>query len=306
MTAQNKNNNSKVLITGGSGLVGKALSDLLAERGYIVSHLSRKAKAQAKYPSFEWNIEKGYIDKEALQVDHIIHLAGAGVADQRWTPSRKQLIRTSRVDSANLLYKYVTDLKIPLNSFISASAIGYYGEDTGTEWCDESTEMGQGFLADVVEEWESAADQFSSICSVTKVRIGVVLDGEGGALSKIVQPIRLGLGAPLGTGRQYMSWIHTYDLARIFVFVLEKQLQGVFNAVAPGPVTNRAITKASAAAIGKPLWLPNVPSFVLNLALGEMAGIVLNGNRVSSQRIQDAGFQFEYGSVQQAVENLLS
>ncbi|MFT7195869.1 MAG: hypothetical protein ACI83W_000218 [Marinoscillum sp.] len=297
---------AKILITGGSGLVGTQLSEQLTKDGHEVSHLSRTA-GDSTYPTFKWDLEKGFIDEEAFAgLDHIIHLAGAGVADERWTEKRKKLILDSRVDGVRLLYEYVSRLDVNLKSFVSASAIGIYGWDTGSDVLKEDSPYGKDFLAEVVKSWEAETDKFSKITKVAKVRIGIVLSEKGGALPEILKPIKLYAGAPLGSGEQYLSWIHINDLCAIFAYIVSNNLEGVYNATAPNPVTNEAMTKAIAKTVVKPLFLPNVPAFVMNLMLGEMAQIVLGGNKVSGERIIQTGFRFEYDLLQDALRDLLS
>ncbi|WP_421873953.1 TIGR01777 family oxidoreductase [Marinoscillum sp.] len=298
---------AKILITGGTGLVGTHLSKILSKSGHEISHLSRSADPDATYPTFKWNIQEKYIDPKAFDgIDHIIHLAGAGVADKRWSMERKQVIIDSRVNSTRLLKEQVSNLGITLKSFISASAIGYYGMDTGEAHLKEDSSSGEDFLAQVVKKWESEADTFSDITSVAKVRIGVVLSDEGGAMAEIVKPIKFYVGAPLGTGLQYMSWIHIEDLCLVFKHVLEQKLSGTYNATAPNPVSNEALTKTLARVLNKPLWLPNVPAFVMRLMLGEMAEMVLGGNYVLSDKIQSTGFKFKFTEVEAAVKDLIN
>ena len=297
---------AKILITGGTGMLGTHLSKLLADSGHEIRHLSRNPSKDATYPTYQWDIRKEEIDPEALQgVDHIIHLAGAGIADGRWTDERKKVIISSRVNSAGLLRKQVEEHNVTLKSFISASAIGYYGADTGPFLQTESSDPGNDFLAEVVTKWESAADEFQTITKVAKIRIGVVLSPEGGAMKEIMKPIKMMVGAPLGSGDQMTSWIHIHDLCLIFKHVLDKNITGIYNATAPNPVSNERLTKVIAKQLNKPLWLPNVPSFVLKIVFGEMSAVVLGGNIVSSQAIQDSGFEFKYEEIEEAVADLL-
>ena len=297
---------AKVLITGGTGLVGTELTRILTKKGFEVSHLSRKANSESAIPVYAWNVTNGTIDEEALAVDHIVHLAGAGVADQKWTNSRKEIIYQSRIASTELLKEKVSALGIKLKSFISASAIGYYGLDTADETMTEESPSANDFLAGVVKDWEAAADQFENLSDrVVKVRIGIVLAKHGGALPKLVQPVKYGVGAPLGDGSQYMSWIHLRDLVAIFSWALENEIDGVFNAVAPEAVSNKKMTQEIASVLNRPLLLPPVPSFALKFLLGEMSGIVLGGNKVSSKKLVDAGFNFEFQSVTEALRDLL-
>ena len=286
--------------------MGTELSQLLTSAGYKVTHLSRNP-TQKHYQTFYWDVKKGEIDDEAIQTaDAIIHLAGAGVSDKRWSDAWKKEIYDSRIDSTKLLREKVKELNPNLRHFISASAIGLYGWDTGDKLVDESTEKGEGFLADVVEDWEKEVKEFEKLqIKTSKVRIGIVLSEKGGALVEMVKPIRFGVGAPLGSGNQYMSWIHIKDLCGIFSHLLQNSIEGVFNGVAPNPKTNKAFTKSVASQLKKPLWLPNVPKFALRLIVGEMSDILVGGNRVSSKKIEDTGFNFQFAALDDALQDLL-
>ncbi|HAS41906.1 MAG TPA: TIGR01777 family protein [Microscillaceae bacterium] len=298
----------KILITGGTGLIGKRLTQFLLEKDYTVRYLSRSKRAIKDVEVYEWHPDEGTIDKAAFaDIDGIVHLAGAGVADKRWTDSRKKEILESRTQSTELLATTIDALGIHPKAFVSASAIGYYGIDTGEQLLDESSKVGSDFLADVTSKWEESAEGFiKKGIRTVKVRVGVVLSTESGALPKLLQPIRLGLGAPLGSGKQYLSWIHIDDIARIFLYALEnEQLQGAYNGVAPHPVTNTEMTKMVASVIHRPAFLPNVPSFMLKMMLGEMASIVIDGNRVSSKKIANSGFEFKFPDLKKALEQLL-
>lgn len=291
----------QILISGGSGLIGRRITDLLEKKGYQVAWLSRHAQSQK---SFLWNVDTMEIDREAIEwADAIIHLAGAGVADKRWTPERKRTILESRTKSTQLLYSAIEQSSKKPDAFISASAVGYYGFNTGTTLIDETSPAGTDFLAQVVIAWENEVKKIESLhLRTVLLRIGIVLDSEGGALGELLKPP---VAAPLGGGDQWMSWIHIEDLARMFVFALEKTtLQGIYNAVGPNPATNQQLTREAAYASGKTFLGIGVPGFVLNLILGEMAAMVLGGNRVSCQKIQKAGFQFEYFELAEALREL--
>jgi uncharacterized protein (TIGR01777 family) len=290
-----------ILISGGSGLVGHKITKLLELKGYKVAWLSR---SEQKQKSFLWDVEKQTIDAEAVEwADAIIHLAGAGVAEKRWTDERKKLILESRTHSTSLLFDAVAKAKQKPNTFLSASAVGYYGFDTGTYLMEETHVPGSDFLAQVVVDWESEVKKMEQLhLRTVMLRIGIVLDANGGALGEMMKPP---VAAPLGKGDQWMSWIAIEDLARMFVFALEKTtLQGVFNAVGPNPATNQQLTQAAAKAKGKPYLGIGVPGFALKLFLGEMAAIVLGGNRVSSQKIQKAGFEFECPDLVPALKHI--
>lgn len=296
----------RVLITGGTGLVGTRLTELLLQRGHRVVHLSRQARTGA-VPAFSWDVKKGTLDERALEgVTAIVHLAGAGVADERWTPARKREILESRVASTQLLGKYLPKHH-HITTLLSASAIGYYGFQTTENWLNESSPVGTDFLAEVTHAWEVEVDRLAlPHLRRAKFRIGIVLSAKGGALTEIAKPVRWGVGAPLGTGNQYMSWVHIDDLCAMFIHALEnKNVSGTYNAVGPQPATNRELTKAIAAALGKPLWLPPVPAFVLRLMVGEMAAMVLNGTRISPDKIVETGFQFQFPELHGALEDLL-
>lgn len=296
---------SKILITGGTGLVGTRLSEKLTQLGHSVSHLSRRANPDAKYPALKWDIQKEEIDPKALEVDHIIHLAGAGVGDEKWTKKRKEIIYNSRIDSTKLLYQKTKESGTKLKSFISASAIGYYGMDTGDQLLTESSPAANDFLAQVTADWEAAAIGFESLnIPLTYLRVGVVLSSKGGALVKMAQPIKYGVGAALGSGKQYISWIHIDDICDMLVWLLENKKAGVYNGVAPNPITNAEVTKAIAKTLKKPLLLPPVPAFVLKLILGEMSSIALGGNKVSAQKLKDEGFKFQFNDIRSALSDI--
>ncbi|MBZ9628116.1 TIGR01777 family oxidoreductase [Psychroflexus sp. CAK1W] len=299
----------RVLITGATGLVGQALVDLFHEHGIDVNYLTTsrsKIETQSKYQGFYWNPSTSEIAPDCFDgVSTIINLAGASVA-QRWTSSYKKAILNSRIDSLYTLKKALANRTHKVEHLISASAVGLY-KDSLTKFHEEDDfEQGDNFLAEVVEQWEAAADELADLgLEVTKIRIGVVLSDEGGALEKIKSPIVSYIGAPLGSGKQWQSWIHISDLARIFHHVMENRLEGVFNGVSPNPVTNKELTECIAEKLEKPLILPNVPEFVLKLMLGDMSTIVLGSQLVSSRKILSTGFQFRFAQLKPALTNLL-
>ncbi len=291
-----------ILITGGSGLIGQRITGLLKKKGYQVAWLGRSAHPGQR--TFLWDIEKEKIDANALEwADAVVHLAGAGVAEKRWTPERKKLILESRTKSTQLLYSALEKTEKRPSTFISASAVGFYGFDTGTALVDENSPAGSDFLAEVVQAWENEVKRMESLDIRTVIlRTGIVLDADGGALKEMLKPP---VAAPLGSGDQWMSWIHIDDLARMYAHALEKTtLQGIFNAVGPNPATNQQTTREAAQAKGKPFLNIGVPGFLLKLVLGEMAAMVLGGNRVSCQKIQKAGFQFEFFELSAALRDL--
>lgn len=290
-----------ILISGGSGMIGRRITQLLELKGYVVAWLSRSSQQQK---SFIWDVRKRTIDPAAINwADAIIHLAGASVAGERWTEDRKEIIFNSRVDSTRLLVEAIENAVSKPDAFISASAVGYYGLDTGVQLMEEGNTSGDGFLAQVVVAWENEVKKIEALHPRTvMLRIGIVLAEGGGALPQLLKPP---VAAPLGSGDQWMSWISIEDLARMFVFALEKTtLQGVYNAVGPNPATNQELTQTAAKIVGKPYIGIGVPGFLLKVLLGEMSNMVLGGNRVSSQKIQKAGFEFECPQLEPALKHI--
>lgn len=297
-----------ILITGGTGMIGHRLTELLLAKGHKVSYLSRKKEKLPNVEVFQWDIQKGYIEEGALEAaDYVVHLAGAGIADKRWTDERKKEIIDSRIQPIELISNYLQKKNIQLKGFISASAIGIYGGDTGDIRLDENSALGNDFLAECTKLWEIHAKKVTNAARIVSVRIGIVLSENGGALPKLVQPIRLGFGAALGSGKQFMSWIHVDDLCEIFVKAIEDEaMQGPYNAVAPNPVTNQEMTSVAAQVLKRPLWLPNVPSFALKLVFGEMGIVVTGGNFVLNKRLlQETDFQYKFINIKEALSDLL-
>ncbi|GAA4305133.1 TIGR01777 family oxidoreductase [Nibribacter koreensis] len=296
----------KILIAGGTGLVGTRLSEMLIDSGYEVAHLSRNPDKYAHYKTFKWDLKKGCLDENAIKyADYVINLAGASVSDEKWSGSRKKEILHSRTQSTHVLCEYLSKVLHHVKGFISSSAVGIYG-NSGDKLMLEESAYGSDFLAEVCKQWEHSAWQVHNLGIRTVIyRIGIVLSNKGGALPQIAKPIRMLAGAPLGSGKQYMSWIHIDDLCRLFIKAIEDaQMQGVYNAVSPHPSTNEEVTKALAAVMHKPLVFPNVPAFGLKLMLGEMSEIVLGGSRVSANKVLQTGFTFEYNQLQEALESL--
>jgi len=299
---------SNILITGASGLIGTSLTNMLLQRGHTVSHLGRSKKSDGEVKSFVWNISLQHMDEESLSgIDTIIHLAGAGVADKRWTKKRKQEILESRTQSTKLLFDVLKKGNHQVTSFISASAIGYYGFESN-DMLTEASPAGGDYLATVTKQWEDEVDKIESLnIRLVKVRIGIVLSERGGALKEMMLPVKLFVGSPLGSGNQYLSWIHIHDLCAIFCKSVEdRMMTGVYNGVGPHPTTNRAFTRAIAKVLRRPLFLPAIPGFLLKLVIGEMADIVVGGSKVSSHKIQQAGFSFQFDSLDKALRDLIS
>ena len=295
------------MITGASGLIGKRLTELLVQKGHQVSHLGRK-QSVGSVPSYVWDVKNGKLDINALKgIDTIIHLAGAGIADKPWTNERKTEILESRTQSTQLLYKTLQQNPHTVQTFISASAIGYYGFEASEKMFTEDSEAGNDFLASVTRKWEEEVDTLKVLSlRVAKIRIGIVLSTDGGALKPMIIPIKYFVGSPLGSGKQWMSWIHIDDLCSMFIYAGENEnLDGVYNATSPTAATNAEFTNAIAKVLKRPIWLPKVPEFVLTILLGEMASLITQGSRVSSKKIQESGFVFQYPTLQSALENLL-
>lgn len=287
-------NTKNILISGGTGLLGNSLRNVLENNGYQIAVLSRSKQVDGM-KSFHWDPMKDEMDPEAIEyADAVIHLAGENISAGKWTNSQKKKIIESRVNSSTLLYKCIKSAKDKPKKFISASAVGFYGSVSKEQVFKESDPPGDDFLAETVIQWEKSVDPIEKLgIKVNKLRIGVVLSPDGGALQKMTGPVKMGAGAPLGSGKQWMPWISINDLSRMFVHVLENDFPGeVFNAVSPQHINNKDFMKELAKALGKAFFLPNVPSFALKLALGEMATIVLEGSRVSSKKILDSGFEF--------------
>jgi len=288
---------AKILITGGSGLIGKRLTEILKNSNHTVSILSRNPK---KTYEFKWDISADFIDKDALfNTDYIIHLAGAGIADKRWSSDRKIEIIDSRVKSANLLFKKIKELNIPLKGFISASGSNYYGAKTTSNIYKETDAAGTDFLGEVCEKWEAAANEFKSLnIPVTILRTGVVLSKSGGALDKMKTPVI----SPLGKGNQYMPWIHIDDLCYLYLKTIEDNLEGIYNSVSPEQHTNKSFSKILAKTINRPYLPISVPSFLLKTVFGELAIILLEGSQLCTKKITKV-YDFKYASLEEALKH---
>ena len=297
----------KILITGGRGMLGTYLSKMLQAAGHEVSHLSRNQPKSADYPTFVWDVEKQYIDPKALQdVEAIIHLAGEGIADKRWTAARKKEIIDSRVQSTDLLYKALQSQAHKVSVFVAASAIGIYG-DRGAEVLDEQSAAGTDFLAKTCLEWEAANKPIAALSiRLPIIRIGIVLSTAGGALAKMLPSYKLRIGTYFGNGQQYYSWVHIQDVARILQAAAENAaMTGIYNATAPNPAKNCELAYDIAKAKKQKSLILPAPAFALRLALGEMAAVVLNSSRVLPKALESINFEFTYPELLPALENLL-
>ncbi|MEM9680653.1 MAG: TIGR01777 family oxidoreductase [Bacteroidota bacterium] len=299
-----------VLITGATGLIGSEIVKQCHNNGSVVHYLTTsksKLSQSEHYKGFYWNPKAQEIDLKCFDgVNVIINLVGASIS-KRWTTAYKKEVLNSRVETAHFLRDVISQNDIPIKHVVSASAIGLYPSSLTNYYEENYTKVSDSFLGEVVEQWESAVDEFKSIgIKVAKIRIGLVLAQGGGALPEIVKPIKLGAGAAFGSGKQWQSWIHVEDLARLFIYAVENHLEGIYNGVAPNPVTNTELTRAAADILKRPLILPNIPQFAMKLILGEMHMLLFESQRVSAQKIQAKGFQFQYPNLKPALEELLN
>jgi uncharacterized protein len=304
----NLKKNSTILITGGGGLIGRYLTSALLSEGYIVFHLSRSASQQGNVRAFKWDPSKGKIDPNALEgVDYIIHLAGANIGEKRWTGKRKEEIVLSRVQATRLLQKTVEEHKIKLEGFISASAIGYYGSVTSEKIFIEDDPPATDFLGTTCKQWEEVADLFGNAgVRTVKIRTAVVLEKNDSALTKLMAPARFGFLLQTGTGRQYMPWIHIKDLCNIYLKAIKDQdMSGPYNAVSPQHITQKEFIETLASVMKKGIFPIPVPSFVLKTVLGEMSDVVLKGSRISSDKIVNSGYRFNFENLENALRNVI-
>ena len=296
----------KVLITGATGLVGSELVSQCHEKGYEVNYLTTskdKIISELNYHGYFWNPTTEEIDQNCLNgVSVIINLAGSSIS-KRWTKEYRQEIIDSRVNSLELLKNTLLKTeRHSVKSIISASAIGIYPDSLSNYYTEDEEEVDDSFLGEVVDVWENKIDEFETLgVKVAKVRIGLVMSNNGGALPEIAKPINYFVGAAFGTGEQWQSWIHISDLAGIFLYIASHQLEGVYNGVAPNPVTNIKLVKEIAKVLNKPLFLPNIPKIIMQAILGDMAYILFASQRVSSKKIEEEGFVFHYANICQAL-----
>ncbi len=296
----------KVLITGATGLVGSELVSQCHEKGYAVNYLTtqkNKIVSKQNYQGYFWDPTTGEIDANCLDgVSTIINLAGSSIS-KRWTNSYKKEIIDSRVNTLELLRKTLLEREGHTVKFlVSASAIGIYQDSLSHYYTEDNTNVDDSFLGEVVSLWEKKANEFKSLgLTVAKVRIGLVLSKDGGALPEMAKPVKYYVGSAFGTGEQWQSWIHVADLAGIFIHIIKYRLKGVYNGVAPNPVTNAKMIKEIAKALDQPLFMPNVPKFVMYTVLGKMAYILFASQRVSSKKIEEEGFVFNYVNICQAL-----
>lgn len=300
---------STILITGSTGLVGKALVKMCLSQGYIVHYLTtQKSKIilTENCKGFFWNPQLDLIDICCFEgVEVVINLAGSSIA-QRWTSSAKSSILSSRKQALELLYSIIKVNKFHIKHIISASAIGIYPDSKTRYYNEDFNGNDTSFLRTVVRSWEGVLKSFKSLgIKTTILRIGIVLDKHQGALPKISGPIKAYIGSALGSGEQWQSWIHVDDLVRMFMYVLDLKLYGVYNAVAPNPVQQMDFVKSVASIFNRPLIFPKVPESLLRFVLGEMSALALESQRVCAKKIQDQGFEFNFHELGAALDDLL-
>jgi uncharacterized protein (TIGR01777 family) len=298
-----------VLITGGTGFIGKHLTVELLKKGYSVSMLTRNSKPNTHdITYYVWDVSDQKMDETAiLNADYIIHLAGENIVEKKWTPQRKEEIRDSRVQSAQLIYSVLKKHNKRIDAFVSASGIGYYGSLNGEGICTENTLPANDFIGKVCQEWEKSADLMAGLgIRTVKIRTGLVLGKNEGIVKKLVPIFKRGFGSGLGSGKQYMPWIHIQDLCSIYIEAIEnKNMTGAYNATINDSTTNLSFSKTLANALGRPIWLPNIPSFLMRMGMGEMSSIILTGRRVSSDKIRKLGFRFQYKGLKKALKDCL-
>ena len=299
---------ASILISGGSGLIGKKLSALLISKGHEVKHLGRKENLSAAIKCYSWDLASKKIDERAFEgIDTIVHLAGAGIADKRWTSERKKEILESRIISSELLVNEANKRAGQIKTFVGGSAIGFYGAVTTDKIYNEDDLPGNDFMADVCVKWENTYHQLNANIRKVIIRTGVVLSKDAGALPKLITPIKFGIGAAVGSGKQFVPWIHINDIVSLFhEAICNERVTSIYNGVAPNPISNNELNKAIAKQLNKPYFMPNVPVAMLKLLLGEMAVMVTEGSVISAEKTSSIPFNFQYPKIEEALMDLLS
>ncbi|MEO0037444.1 MAG: hypothetical protein RIQ59_655 [Bacteroidota bacterium] len=299
----------KILITGATGLIGQELTNLLLQEEHIVHYLTTrpfKSHRRHNYFGFSWNPKAGKIDENCLiGVDVIIHLAGASIS-QKWTPQYKKELVESRIQSAELLFQLLSNNPNQVKLFISASGTAIYPDSDSAIYDEEANASDRSFLGQLVEKWEASADQFKLLnIKVTKMRTGIVFSNKKGALREMIKPIKMFVGTGFGNGKQLQSWIHIKDIARLYSFVIQNQIEGIVNSVAPIPVSNQELTNIIAKRLHRPLFLPNLPKSLMKFILGDMHILLFNNKNVVPKKALNSGFQFDYPTAELALSNLI-
>lgn len=300
----------RILIAGATGMIGRRLVQSCHEKGIEVYYLTTsmsKIQDFNNFKGFYWNPKSNEIDYAAFQdVTAIINLAGVSISN-RWTSKMCKEIYNSRVDAAHLIYKTLQNIPHQVTHYISASAIGIYPPSYTAMYTEDSTQKDDSFLGKTVQDWEAAAYKMKDLgIRVACIRTGVVLDAHEGAFPKLIKPIKMGFGSPLGNGKQWMSWIHIDDVVGVYLHCLKNGVSGILNAVAPNPVTNANMTKRIADNLNKELWAPKVPRFILRLVLGKMFTLAVDGQLVYSNRLKEQKFRFHYVNIESAIKSLLN
>lgn len=299
----------KILICGATGLIGTALTKLCLQENHEVHYLTtRKSKIESPKNSkgFYWNPAEGEIDLACFDgVDAIINLSGANIA-KRWTETYKEEIMNSRIDTANVLFKALRNMENhTVKHYVSASGTAIYPSSLTENYTEDTTQESTDFLGSVVKQWELHANQFKSLeIPVTILRTGLVFSSQGGALVEMAKPVTYGVGAALGSGKQWQSWIHIDDISAMYLHVLTNKITGLYNGVSPNPTTNKLLTKEIASVLKKPFFLPNVPKFMMKLILGEMSTLLFSSQQVSSEKIKNTGFKFQFPELTMALEDI--
>lgn len=296
----------RILIAGGTGFLGKHLISFLSEAGYVLHVLTRgsTSKSSDKIRFFKWDIDKKYIDKKAFEeVDTMINLSGANIGKKRWTKQRKREILESRIKSVDLLYQYTAENNFEIKTFISSSAVGFYGAVTTDEIFEETSDNGHDFLATVCRDWENSAQRFNDLHIRTVIlRKGIILGKDGGMIKQLTPLAKSGINVSLGSGKQFIPWIDVRDLVRMYGFILSNsEVEGIYNAVASQHLTMNDFSESLLTSFGKKSYLPNPPAFIIRLLLGEMSVMMLEGTRVSNEKIKKTGFQFEYDTIEKSL-----
>jgi uncharacterized protein (TIGR01777 family) len=296
----------KILIAGGTGFTGKHLIPFLVDKGYAVNVLTRKlsTKSTTNVQFFLWDIDRQYINKKAFEdVEILINLTGVNIGEKRWNKQRKKEIIDSRVKSIDLLYHYIATNKFNIHTFISSSAVGYYGAITTDKTFVETDKNANDFLGTVCQAWETAANDFNQLGIRTVIlRKGVILGKDGGMIQKLAPLAKLGINVSLGSGKQYLPWIAMQDLVRLYEFIISNsQLNGAYNVVSEEQITMNNFAETLLKSFGKKNFLPNAPAFIIRLLFGEMAIMLLEGSKISNEKLKNTGFTFEFNTIEKAL-----